>query len=118
MSRYFRGPADAYPVVDVTDPGALPAACIQQRDSKLWSVAALNVGLQPRSVALQLPKVTAGLVLHKILYTYGDATSGKVSNCVLPQPAAGAAGQLTVGAAGELADALPPLTLAVYTQWL
>ncbi len=49
MSRYFRGPSDAYAISDVTDPLALPAACVQQHDSKLWSVAALNLDSQPRS---------------------------------------------------------------------
>jgi hypothetical protein len=118
MTRYFRGPADAYAVVDVTDPSALPAACVRQHSSNLWSVAALNVGQQPRGVQLQLPKATAGLALYKLTYTYNDATSGKVSSCELPQPEPGAAGQVAVGADGVLTDNLPPLTLAVYTQTL
>ena len=118
MSRYFRGPADAFSVTDVTDPSALPAACVRQRDSQQWSVAALNVLHEPRDIAVQLPSAAAGVTLFIITYSYGDLARGKVSACVLPQPAAGAAGQLTVGASGVLTYTLPALTLAVFTEYL
>jgi len=121
LSRYFRGPSDAYSVMkDVTDPTALPAACVQQHGSGLWSVAALNLQLgQPREVSIQLPKATAGLTLHKITYTYGDLAGRKVSSCVLPVPEDGDAGKVTVNVTtAVLYDTLPALTLAVYTQWV
>ena len=118
MSRYFRGPADAFAVTDVTDPAALPAACVRQRDSQQWSVAALNVGHGARVAAIQLPRAAAGATLYILTYTYGDLASGKVGACVLPAPAPGAAGQVTVGADGTLVYTLPALTLAVFTEYL
>lgn len=118
MSRYFRGPADAFSVTDVTDSAALPAACVRQRDSRQWSVAALNVAHEARDVAVQLPRAAAGAVLFILTYSYGDLASGRVAACVLPQPAPGAAGQLTVSADGVLTHTLPALTLAVFTEYL
>lgn len=88
MSRYFRGPADAWPITDVATPGALPAACVQQHDTKLWSVAALNVDPKvARELSLQLPAGAKSIRLHKFTYTSGDVTNGKYSDCNLPQPA-------------------------------
>jgi len=118
MSRYFRGPADAFAVTDVTDPAALPVACVRQRASGQWSVAALNLQHQARAAAVQLPASAANTTLFVLTYSYGDLAGGKVSACVLPQPAPGAAGQLTVGADGVLSYSLPALTLAVFTEYL
>ena len=100
------------------DPDALPAACVRQRDSGQWSIAALNLQHAARAVAVQLPRAAAGVTLHVLTYSYGDLYFGKVGACVLPQPAPGAAGQLTVGADGVLSTTLPALTLAVFTEFL
>ena len=113
-----QGPADAYSITDITDPFALPAACVQQRASKQWSVVALNVNHTAIHVTIQLPTAAASIKLFRLTYTYGDLATGKVSNCVMPQPAAGAAGQVTVSAGGVLQDTLPPLTLAVFTEYM
>ena len=106
------------PTSDVTDPNAIPAACVQQHASKQWSVVAMNVNHTAAHITIQLPKAAASVKLFRLTYSYGDSNTGKVSKCVMPQPAAGAAGQVTVGAAGVLHDTLPPLTLAVFTEYL
>lgn len=78
----------------------------------------MNVNHTAAHITIQLPKAAASVKLFRLTYSYGDSNTGKVSKCVMPQPAAGAAGQVTVGAAGVLHDTLPPLTLAVFTEYL
>ena len=98
-SRYFRGPADAYSVTDTC-----AAACVQQHGSKQWSVAARNINHTALHVRIQLPSAAASVKLFRLAYAYVDFAARKVSKCVMPQPAAGAARQVSVSATGVLQD--------------
>lgn len=117
LARFFRGPADSYALIrDVTNASNVPVACVQQHDSGLWSVAALNMDqTKSLSLTLELPAKAQSIAMYRFAYTFGDAEKGVVSNCSLPQPGKQ---KVFVGRNSLLVDTLEARTLVVYSEYL
>jgi len=115
LARYFRGPADAWPVTQEYIHGSTPAACVQQHDTGFWSCTALNLGATPLTVSLPLPLKASGRSFFRFRYTAGDATDGVVKECILPKPGAN---KILVNASAILQDSVEPMSLVVWSEWI
>ena len=118
LAKYFRGPADSYALIqDVTNASNVPAACVRQHDTGMFSVAAMNMDpSNTLELSLQLPMEAAAISLYRFTYTSGDAQKGHRSNCTLPK--ADPSTKVVVGKDGGLKDRVPPATLVVYSQYI
>jgi hypothetical protein len=106
LTRYFRGPSQAYAVS--TDDPRVRAAAVQRWDSRAWSIAVVN--RNGRDVALRIGMPSAGTgKLRKYVYDPSNVKHHPYGD--LPGPVA-----VVTVKQGRLEDRVLPGTLTVYTS--